>query len=267
MKSSPELKSRRAALLASLQSAHLDAILVSHPVNIRYLSGFTGSNSLLLITARQSWLLTDPRYTIQASKESDCRARIVNGPLIPKLGPLLNKVRNLGYEASHLSVGAFNSLLGLLPKRTKVKPADGLIERLRLVKSPREVAAIRAAVLLNSKAFDKAVRRLKPGWTERRLAAELDAQMIALGADRPAFDTIVASGPRSALPHARPTAAPIKPKQLCLIDMGAQLAAYCSDMTRMVSLGSPAPRWRHLHQAVLEAQLAALAAVDRKSVV
>ncbi|MBM3814144.1 MAG: aminopeptidase P family protein [Acidimicrobiia bacterium] len=263
MKPSPELKARRAKLLVSLDAARLDALLVSSPANIRYLSGFTGSNALLLVTSGHSWLLTDPRYTIQASQESDCKTTIVNGPLLKKVHPILTRqrIRNLGYEPGHLTVESFHWLVDELPKSTRVKPGGGLVEQLRLIKSRREIEAIRGAVQLNSKALDRALARLKSGWSERRLAAELDHSMLTFGADGPAFETIVASGPRSALPHARPTNAPIKPGQLCLIDMGARYAGYCSDMTRIASLGPVPARWQRLHRAVLEAQLAAVAAV------
>jgi Xaa-Pro aminopeptidase len=135
------------------------------------------------------------------------------------------------------------------------------VERLRAVKSPEEIAAIRAAVELNSKAYEQAIRRIRGEWTEKDLAAEIDHRMRKLGAEGPAFETIVAAGANAALPHARPGSRKLSGDQLLLVDMGASLDGYASDMTRVVHLGPPGDRARRLYDAVLEAQLASIAAV------
>jgi Xaa-Pro aminopeptidase len=136
---------------------------------------------------------------------------------------------------------------------------SGLVERLRMVKSPEEVATIRASVKLNSAALEQAMGRFKVGMTEVDLAAEIDYRMRLLGADGTAFDTIVASGQRSALPHAHPTGHPIEADELLLIDMGATVAGYASDMTRCYVVGKATAKIRRIYKAVLDSQLAALA--------
>jgi Xaa-Pro aminopeptidase len=148
-----------------------------------------------------------------------------------------------------------------LPARASLAGVNGLVEKLRMIKSEEEIEAIRASVRTNSRAFDRAVKRLKSSMTESELAAEIDFQMRKLGASTTAFETIVASGSRSALPHARPTHEALGANQLLLIDMGAMQAGYASDMTRMLHMGKPGARAKRLYSAVLEAQLAALAAV------
>jgi Xaa-Pro aminopeptidase len=138
---------------------------------------------------------------------------------------------------------------------------DGWIERLRMVKSPAEIARIRRSVATNSRAFEEAVRRVKVGMTESELAAELEYRMRRLGAEKPSFDTIVAGGERSALPHAHPTDAKLANGQLVVVDMGATQDGYCSDMTRMLFLGEPGAKVKRTYRAVLEAQLAGIDAV------
>jgi Xaa-Pro aminopeptidase len=263
MTSFPELAGRRDSLIDLFAKARVDALLVSSPANVRYLSGFTGSNALLVVCPKRSWILTDPRYTIQVSLESDCKPKIVNRSLFLGLPAVVKRlgIRHLGYESACLSMTIYKSVREKLPRMVKLKAADGLVEELRMVKSASEIAAIRHSVNLNSRAFAAAMKRLKPGWSERRLAAELDYQMRRHGAEKTAFDTIVAAGPRTALPHARPTDEPVRLRRLILIDMGAQAAGYTSDMTRMACIGDPGRRWRALHAAVLEAQLAAIGAV------
>jgi Xaa-Pro aminopeptidase len=155
--------------------------------------------------------------------------------------------------------GAFLELDEKLGAGVRLRPVSGLVERLRMVKSSSEIDAIRESVQTNSRAFDQAIRSIRPDMTETGLAAELEYRMRQNGAERPAFETIVASGARTALPHAQPTVE--KVHKLLLVDMGCMQAGYASDMTRMLHLGRPGPQTRKLYQAVLEAQLAALAAV------
>jgi Xaa-Pro aminopeptidase len=149
----------------------------------------------------------------------------------------------------------------LLRGKFEIRAASGVIETLRMVKSPEEIEKIRASVVLNSRALEQALKKAKPGMREYELAAEIDYRMRKLGAESAAFETIVAAGPRSALPHAKPGNAKLEAGQMLLIDMGAMLDGYASDMTRMVHLGEPTKKYRDAYQAVLEAQLAAIAAV------
>lgn len=268
MKSLPtpdEAVPRRAAIAARLQAEKLDAVLVTSLVNVRYLTGFTGSNALLLLSRNSARLFTDPRYTTQAAAEASCPVTIV------KKGPLLNeaiariqkaKIRKLGFEKSHLSYESFAELFEALPKSVKLAPLDGWVEEARLVKSAAEIDRIQESVVTNSLAFDRALRKLRPGrMTESDLAAEIDYQQRRLGAEGTAFNTIVASGAHSALPHARPRPEALGLNRLLLVDMGAQQHGYMSDMTRTLVIGKPTRRMRHLYTAVLEAQLAAIDAV------
>jgi len=145
--------------------------------------------------------------------------------------------------------------------RASLEPVTGWIEELRTVKSAAELALIRRSVETNSRAFEQAIARVKPGMSERDLAAELEYRMRRLGAEKPSFETIVAAGARSALPHAQPTAARLMPGDLVVVDMGAFQDGYASDMTRMLSVGGASGKVKRMYRAVLEAQLAAIDAV------
>jgi Xaa-Pro aminopeptidase len=241
----------------------LGALLVSSLANIRYLTGFTGSNALLLVHRDRPLLATDPRYTMQAAHETTCRVLAGRGLLVRLIAPAIRKLRlrAIGIEAARMNVATFEALRKELPSEVELKPTTGLVEGMRAVKSPEEVEKIHQAVVLCSQAFGKFVRHVKPGVTELHLAAELDYQVRKLGAEGSSFETIVASGERSAYPHAAPTEKPIGHRELLLIDVGAELHGYSSDMTRMIHVGRPPAKARELHRVVLEAQLAALDAV------
>jgi Xaa-Pro aminopeptidase len=262
-----ELQIRRALLWASLRAERLDAFLVTALPNVRYLAGFTGSNAVLLVTEDRALLFTDPRYQTQAPLESDCEVKVVKGPLLLQAMSWAKRLRTsrLGFERNRIS---FDQHQVLLEERTAkgrpptgLKPIAGSVERLRMVKSEAEIATIRAAVGLNSEAFAQTMAYFKPGNTEVDLAAEIEYRMRRLGADGPSFDTIVASGPRTALPHAHPTDAPVSRDELLLIDMGATVAGYASDMTRTLAVGKLSPKARRMYHAVWESQLAAIEAV------
>jgi Xaa-Pro aminopeptidase len=271
---------RRQAVAAGLAGHKLDALLIALSPNLRYLSGFTGSNAYLLVSAQRTILFTDPRYQIQARQQSAggqgsagvrgsaggadaCHVRVVKGPLVPAVASTIARLRwkRIGYEPSRITCDVFEALKTKLPMRATLEPVDGWIESLRMIKSPAEIDLIRRSVQTNSRAFEQAVARLRPGMTESALAAEIEYRMRRLGAEKPAFETIVASGLRTALPHAQPTSAEIGPGSLVLVDMGAQQDGYCSDMTRMLFLGKPSARVKRAYRAVLEAQLAAIDAV------
>jgi Xaa-Pro aminopeptidase len=247
-----------------LSERKLDALLVSGAPNIRYLSGFTGDNGSLLITPGRAILFTDPRFTIQAAAESpSCQIKIAKGPLTLEIVAAIKrlKLRRVGYEPARLTCDAYDSIESRLPMGASLEPVNGWIEQLRMVKTPDEIARIRRSVETNSRAFEQTVRRVRVGMTESDLAAELEYRMRRLGAEKPSFDSIVAGGPRSALPHAQPTGAKLQNGQLVVVDMGAIQDGYCSDMTRMLFIGTPTPKVKRLYAAVLEAQLAAIDAV------
>ena len=254
---------RRARAVTAFGEAKLDALLITNLHNVRYLAGFTGSNgALLLYRDRPAVFFTDPRYAVQSSEEVDCKARVAKGPLMALVIGDLKKARpkRVGVERDEITFARAEDLRRKLPARTELIGVSGLIEGLRMVKDAEEIERIRASVELNSRALENALRRFKAGISERELAAEIDYQSRKLGAEAPSFDTIVAAGPRAALPHAHPGAAKIGPGML-LIDMGAFRDGYASDMTRMVHIGAPSPKYKKTYKAVLEAQLAAIDAV------
>jgi Xaa-Pro aminopeptidase len=251
---------------SGLAERKLDALLVSAGPNVRYLTGFTGDNANLLVLPERAILFTDPRYTIQAAQETRGRRvqlRIAKGPLvldvIAAIGRL--RLRHIGFEPARMTCEAHEALRSRLPMKASLEPVIGWVEQLRMIKSGDEIARIRRSVQTNSRAFEQAVARVRPGMKESELAAELEYRMRRLGAEKPSFDTIVAGGLRGALPHAQPTAARLERGQLVVVDMGALEDGYCSDMTRMLFLGRPTPKVKKMYGAVLEAQLAAIDAV------
>ncbi len=262
-----EFASRRAAVAAGLPGRKLDALLVAFSPNLRYLTGFTGSNGNLLITPERAILFSDPRYTVQAANEADCETRIAKGPLNIEITGAIRKMKltRIGFEPGRMTCETLESLRSKLPMRASLEPvtepAAGWIEELRVIKSAAEIDRIRISVETNSRAFEQAVARVKPGMKESDLAAELEYRMRRKGAERPACETLVAGGARSAWPHAQPTSSRLKSGDLTIVDMGAFQDGYASDMTRMLFLGVPTAKVKRTYRAVLEAQLAAIDAV------
>lgn len=240
----------------------VDAMLISALPNIRYLSGFTGSNALLVVSRESVTLFTDPRYAIQAAAQAPFDVRVPVGALTPAVRKFvaLKKFRRLGFERNRLSFETFDVLKSSLPASCELSPVQEAVESLRMVKTEAELALIRESVQSNSQAFRRASRHFRHGMRESEWAAEIDYQQRRVGGDAPAFETIVAAGPRSALPHARPTSGKIG-KGILLADLGALQDGYCSDMTRTMHVGKAPRRFKELYRAVLEAQLAAVAAV------
>ncbi len=258
-----EFAGRRLRIAAGLEEHKLDAMLVTSPASVRYLTGFTGSNGALLVLAGEAIFFTDPRYAIQSGREVSCQTRVCKGPILPSVAAVVarQRLQRLGFERTSMSYDGYDTLRSKLPATATLEPVAGWVEAHRMVKSATEIELIRQSVATNSKAFEHAVRRARPGMRERDLAAEIDRHMRRLGAEKPSFETIVAAGERSALPHAHPTAGILQPQQLVLIDMGAFQNGYASDMTRMLFFGAPDAKVKRLYRAVLEAQLAAIDAV------
>lgn len=253
-------------LLFDFAASGLDALLVTNLHNVRYLTGFTGSNAACLVMPEQTVLFTDPRYTIQAKQEfADGEVRIMAKTRLMAIAALefVGKRRGIriGFDPGDITVSAMAEIEKRLPAGGKLVPAAGVVEAQRMVKDAAELDCIRRSCLTNSAAFDATVKKLKPSMREADVAAELEYQQRKRGASGPAFETIVAAGPRTALPHARPTGARLGENVLLLIDMGAVQDGYASDMTRMLSLGKVSKEIRVWYAAVLEAQLAALDAV------
>lgn len=255
---------RRERLWAALGAFEegCDAMLVTSPHNLRYLTGFTGSNGLALTTAGETYFYTDPRYQFQAAREVTGRVKAVRSPLLHRAAALVEKKkwRRLAIEPEHFTVSQLEALREKSSKRQEFVPRGGVIEKLRMVKSEEELAAVRQSVATNSRALEDSLKLLKVGMSEAEFAAEIEYQMRKLGAEKPSFDTIVASGANSALPHARPSRTAIG-RGVLLVDMGAFQNAYASDMTRTFFIGGATREVQRIYRAVLEAQLAAIAAV------
>jgi Xaa-Pro aminopeptidase len=258
-----EIDQRRQAVAARLPDLKIDALLVSSLPSVRYLTDYAGSNGLLLVTRSGSHFFTDPRYALEASETITCNVHVAKQSLIVAVGAMVKrkKLKKLGFESAWMRYEDYAKLKEDLPLGFSLNPVGRLIEEQRMVKSAAEIERIRKSVVLNSQAFSATLGRIKPGNSEQEIAADLDFEMRRLGAEKPAFETIVATGSRSALPHARPTPRPLGGNELLLIDMGATLDGYSSDMTRMAFTGAPPKRIRELYKAVLEAQLAAIDAV------
>lgn len=251
-----------------LDTAKADVLLVTAPYNVRYLTGFTGSNGACLCYAdgRPHVLFTDPRYTIQAAQEfPEGKLRIVKKTRLMAVGALEFLAKSIGIrigiDPNDLSVTLMTAMEKVLPAKAAFVHLPGVVEAQRMIKDAAELALIRQSCLTNSAAFDATIKKIKPGQRECDIAAEIEFQQRKRGASAAAFETIVASGPRTALPHARPTEARLAPNVLLLIDVGATQNGYTSDMTRMLHLGSAPRQIRDWYADVLEAQLAALDAV------
>ncbi|MBI3980217.1 MAG: aminopeptidase P family protein [Chloroflexi bacterium] len=251
---------RLARLRAVLAERDLPAILVSNPQNRRYLSGFTGSAGFLAITADRAVLATDFRYVEQAGQQAPGFSVFrIERTLTPHFADLVRLlgVRRLAVESSHLTVAAFADLAGAATEAgAELVPVAGLVEDLRKTKDAAELAGLERAIAVADAAFAEVSRRIAPGMTERQVAWELEKHMREGGAEAVAFEIIVASGPNGALPHARPTDRPIGLGEPVVIDMGAQVNGYCSDMTRTIVLGEPDDTFRRVYRIVDRAQQA-----------
>ena len=258
-----EFHARRQRLAGALAAREAGALLVWAAPNVRYLSGFTGDNAALLLLPGKAVLFTDPRYAIQAAQQVSCRVKICKGPLVDGVAAAVRSLGavRIGYDPARMTCAVFQALQSRLPMKASLDPLPAMVEELRMIKSAAELDLIRRSVELNSRAFELALARVLPGMTERDLAAEIEYRMRRLGAEKPSFETIVAGGRRSALPHAQPTAAPLRHGDLVVVDMGAFCDGYASDMTRMLFLGSPGAKVKRTYKAVLEAQLAGIDAV------
>ena len=260
---SVEIGQRHRDIAARLPELKADALLVSAPANVRYLSDYTGSNGLVLLLPSETHFFTDPRYEISARQNIAGHVHIVKGPLTASVIQVIKRKRlkKIGFESGWTQYDAYQRLKEGLPLGVSLVPVGRIIEERRMVKSPGEIDTIRRSVNLNSEAFSRVLKRLRPGVRELDVAAEIEFQMKMLGAEKPSFDTIIAAGPHSALPHSHPTGHQIGANELLLIDMGASLDGYASDMTRVIHLGPPPKKIREMYRAVLEAQLAGIAAV------
>jgi len=261
---SSTFKIRRKALRGLISAAKLDALVITHPANWYYLTGFTGEAGVLIVSQGAAALVTDGRFTTQVRKET-ASVRLIGqkGSLLDSTGRFLRQkgFRRAGFDPSQTSVAQLGLLRKAAGARTKWIAAPGLVGTLRARKEPSELARMRQAAILAGDVLTSAINLLKPGVMENEVAAEIEYQMRRGGASGPAFETIVAFGDRSALPHARPTAKRLRKNELVVLDLGAILAHYCSDITRTVYVGRAPARVKEWYRAVLEAQTAAIATV------
>jgi len=260
------LRSRLSALRKLCRGRGMDAVLLTDPHSVRYFSGFTGEDSYLLVGRRWARLVTDGRFAEQA--RIDCphvKAVVRGGRMVEAIAELARErgVRRMGLEGRHVSL-SMKAELDKVLARMRFKPLAREIDALRERKDATELAAIRRAIRVAEGAF-RALRaggrRSFVGRTEREVAAELEYLMRVRGAERAAFETIVAAGAHSALPHYRPGRTRIRRGQMILIDWGAVVGGYCSDLTRVVFTGRIPPQIACVYEIVLRAQSAALAAI------
>jgi Xaa-Pro aminopeptidase len=260
---------RIGALRRKLARAGLPGLVVTHLPDLRYLSGFTGSSAALAVTRRAARLFTDGRYVTQAAQEvKAARVEIVGGaPAVAAVQWLAAQpgVDMAGYDPACTTVAELERLKAALPARSRraflvALPAP-LVQLLRQVKDEDELTLMAEAALTGCKLFEHMLGFLKPGLREIEVAAELEHRARLMGAEAMSFETIVASGARSALPHGRATNALLPRRGFLTLDFGIILGGYCSDMTRTVFLGKPKAEERNKYQAVLEAQEAGVAAV------
>src|SRR5271166_220322 len=267
---------RQAKLREHLATTRFDGLLISHLPNLRYLCGFTGSAGLLLVEESGSVFVTDVRYDTQAHEEvKAAKVVIARKSLFEAVAELFASRRkrargwNVGIEADHFTIAEKKRLAKLLPTGVRLKDAPSVVERERMIKDADELACIRAAVALGAKLFDRALEVLRPGVKEVEVAAEMELAARRAGAEAMSFPTIIASGPRSALPHGRASEQAITPGGFVVCDFGVILTGYCSDQTRTVWVGAASGAresatekgTRHAYQSVKEAQEAAIAAV------
>jgi Xaa-Pro aminopeptidase len=239
-------------------------MLVTDLVNVRYLTGYSGTNGLALLGPQTRKFITDFRYVQQAAEEVDPCFERIQAPqnLLEAIAGALPSARlRLGFEAEHVSIHDHRRLRELLGEGIELIEVEGLVEGLRAVKDEEEIERIRAAAELADAALQEVLEQGLVGRTERQVALALEVAMRERGAERPSFETIVACGPHGALPHAAARDKAIEPGQLVVIDWGAQLDGYCSDCTRTFATGEPGEQARETYALTLSAQLAGLEGV------
>jgi Xaa-Pro aminopeptidase len=255
------ISNRVARVRGEITKKGLDALIVSSLFNIRYLTGFTGSNALLIITQKSSVFLSDIRYTLQAKQEvKDCR-RII----ITKIGlyeeatkrNLLDSSKKVGFESQQVTYAQYRTLRKLFPSTSFFSTSD-VVEEIMLVKDEHEVEMIRRAVKISDQVFHEILKDIGSGVSELEVAAKISYLHKTFGAERDAFEAIVASGERSALPHARASEKKIKAGELVTLDFGCVVGGYNSDITRTVAVGKASLGAKRMYDVVREAQQEAI---------
>lgn len=244
-------------LRQAMQERELEAILITSGINRRYVTGFTGSAGYVLVTAEQAYLLTDFRYMTQAPEQATAFTVVEHKPNVAEtVKELLSSwgVGKLGFEQEHVSFSRYATYKEQLAP-IELVPVSGLIEGIRNFKDADEIALIQKATEIADKTYEHILGYIKPGVTEKELELEMEFFMRRLGASGPSFETIVASGVRSALPHGTASEKPVGRDEFITFDFGALYNGYVSDLTRTVFVGTPSDKHREIYNIVLESQL------------
>jgi Xaa-Pro aminopeptidase len=260
-----DFRARQRKLRERLSESRIDALLISHLPNVRYLCGFSGSTGLLLVEEDRSVFFTDFRYDTQAHDEVKATKIVIGQKSALELfAEFLSRSRkhwSVGIEAEYFTVANRKRLQKSLPSRVRLKDIASRVEELRLVKDEQEIGRIRDAVNLGARLFHRALQVLREGVRESEVAAEMELLARRSGAEAMSFPTIVASGERSALPHGRASSQAVPSGGFVVCDFGVILRSYCSDETRAVWVGPVSKEARRVYEAVREAQQAAIDAV------
>ena len=252
-------------LRTGLRQEELDAILVSQAENRRYLSGFTGSAGFLIISQNEAILATDFRYIQQANAQvRDFDIITISGDLAQWFPDVVSSVdiKRIGVESSDISYSTYRQVAAAA-QGTQIVPVGEIVEALRATKDKQEMDSIRKAVQISDEAFETVVHNLRPGMTEKETAWELEKAMRERGSERAPFDIIVASGPNSSIPHHQPTERALKAGEPVLVDIGACVNGYASDLSRTVCLGDKEDEnFGKIYDLVLGAQLTAIATIE-----
>ncbi len=259
------MKERVEGFVAQFEENELDGVLISAPENRRYLSGFSGSAGYLFITKANAILVTDSRYTEQATNQSPYfDVRQVRGDWGWLTDEMKSSgVKKVGFESQDMTVSAYNSLIDAIKGDSSlgdvsIIPAPGLAENQRIVKDKEELHMLQLAIDAADQAMDQVCPTIVPGMTEREVAWRMEVAMRDFGADAISFDTIVAAGPNGAMAHHQPSDYVVKQSDPIVIDMGAKVGGYCSDLSRSIAVGEPDETFNKIYDIVLGAQLTAM---------
>ena len=246
------------AIRSQLSKNHIDALILTKPANVTYLTGFSGEDSWAVVGRGAVYLLTDSRYVEQAGKECP-QVRLIErkDPIAEAAGKLVGRLKSARTIAVEKSISLEQYEVLKKNLEVRLKAVDGLVEDLRSVKDEGELGAIRSAAAIAATAFERAVRHVRPGITESELAGILDLEMRRQGA-KVGFETIVAFGPNASRPHHQPSPRKLGDRDTILIDFGAKYDGYCCDITRSFAFGKPTAAYCRAYQVVERAQAAAI---------
>jgi Xaa-Pro aminopeptidase len=258
------IKDRLAKLRPELVNREVEGILISEPKNMFYLSGFNSADGYLLITAKDTIIATDFRYVEQVKKQCpDYKLFQITGKMqdwFPELVDGLN-IKKLGFESGAITFGLYTQIADIISTRKLplgLVPLDNVVESLRTIKEPEEIAWIQKAAEIGDRAFEDISGKLKTGMTEKEIAWALEKFMRENGSGSMPFEIIVGAGPNGALPHAQPSDRPIAAHEPVVIDFGADFGGYSSDLTRTICLGKPDEMFKKIYGIVQKAQQAAI---------